>query len=189
MRKRPTNGSEAGFTLIELLVYCVLIVLVVTAVGGIMNSVQSTSKSVRTVTNDATEGQLVADSITAGVRNSSDFRLTSPSGTDQLLVARVAESGTTVTWACAAWYYSASGTGSIRFTRSTAAIVAPNASGLLAWTLLDDGITPASGTSVFSASGALLNVAFKGTTIGRPSVLIQSSAFSRAGASGSLTCF
>ena len=186
---RATKHRDEGLTLIELLVYCARLVLVIGAVGGVLSSVLGASTTVRTVTAGSTAAQLVADSVATGIRNSSDFRLTVPSGTDQLLVSRKAGSDGALTWGCAAWYYSAAGGGSIRYKYSAATIVAPTAAELASWTLLNEGVTPVTGSTVFTATGSMLNVSFNGTTPGRPPVRIASSALSRAGASGSLTCF
>lgn len=186
---RARHETEAGITLVELLVYSMLLILVLFVVAGLFTSAFRTSANVRTVTGSATEGQLVADSVETGIRNSSDFRLTLPNGDDQMVVARVIENGSTVTWSCVAWYYSAAGDGSIRYTRSSGEILAPLASDLLTWTLLDEGIRPVTGTTIFSAAGGQLMFSFQASAGSRAPTIFSSSAFSRAGASGSLTCF
>jgi Tfp pilus assembly protein PilW len=187
----PTEqGSERGFTLVELLIYSMLLMIVLAIVGSMLASTMTTSKTVNSMTAASTAAQLVADSVERGVRNSSDFHLTTPTGTDQLLVARTAQGGATINWVCAAWYYSAAGGGTIRYTTSTTAIPAvPSATDLAGWTLLDTGVSPASGTGIFSATGASLTVAFNGLAGSHPPVAISSSAFSRAGSSGVPACY
>jgi len=187
----PTQlHSERGFTLVELLVYGMLLVLVLAIVGSMLASMSTTSKAVNSVTAASTAAQLVADSVERGIRNSSDFHLTTPAGTDQLLVARTAQAGATVTWLCAAWYYSPAAGGTIRYTTSTTAIPAiPTAANLANWTLLDTGVAPASGTSVFSANGAALTIAFNGLAGSNSPVAISSSAVSRAGSTGVPACY
>jgi Tfp pilus assembly protein PilW len=189
MGDRGENPSETGFTLIELIVYSALLLLVMSVVGGFFISGLETATAVRTMTNASTSGQIVADSVETNIRNASDFQLTVPGGTDQFLVARTAQRGSTLSWTCIAWYYSAAGSGSIRFKQSSTAILAPTASELSTWILLNEGIVPASGTSIFSSSGQRLTMTFKALAGDRPPVVITSSATSRAGASGSLACY
>lgn len=175
--------------MVELLVYSMLLVLVVGVGGGMLISVMVNSKTVDAVSNATTAGQLTIDSIDSSIRNSSDFQLTSPSGTDQFLIARTASASGPLTWICVAWYYSATGTGSIRSWRSNTAILAPTPEELASWTLQAEGITPLVGTAVFSATQEQLTVSFKsGARIQSP-VGITSAAVSRAGASGSVSCF
>jgi Tfp pilus assembly protein PilW len=182
------QSSEHGFTLIELLLYSMLLLLVLAIAGAMIGSTTTTSKTVDSITKASTAGQLTAESIERGIRNSSDFLLTTPSGTDQMLVARTVQGGATANWVCAAWYYSAA-TGSIRYTTSATAIPTPTASGLAAWTLLAQTVSPVSGTGVFSASGAQLTIAFKSLAGSHPAVAISSTVLSRAGSSGTPACY
>jgi Tfp pilus assembly protein PilW len=181
--------SEQGFSLIELVVYSMLLVLVIGVAGGMLVSVMVNSKTVNALSDATTAGQLTVDSIDSSIRNSSDFQLTVPSGTDQLLIARTASTNGPLTWSCIGWYYSASGTGSIRSLRSSTAILPPTSTGLASWTLLAEGITPVTGTTVFSATPKELTVSFMSRAGNQPPVGITSAAVSRAGASGSLSCF
>ena len=181
--------SEQGFTLIELLVYSLLLVGVIAIVGGLMFSAMTASKTVVSVDQASTSGQLVSKSVVTGIRNSSDFRLTSPTGTDQFLVARTVGGAATPNWTCSAWYYSAAGDGSVRYTTSTSAILPPTAAELQTWTLLSEGVKPVSGTEIFSKAEEELSISFLGLAGDHPPVTITSSATSRAGASGSLTCY
>lgn len=187
----PTgHDSERGFTLVELLIYGMLLIIVLAIVGSMLASETTTSKTVNAVTTASTAAQLAANSVGKGIRNSSDFNLTTPTGTDQLLVARTAQGGATISWVCAAWYYSAAGGGTIRYTTSTTAIPAvPTAAALAGWTLLDSGVAPASGTTIFSANGAALTIAFKGLAGSNAPVAISSSAYSRAGSTGVPACY
>ena len=189
MMRPRTEDPEAGFTLIELIVYSALLLLVLSVVAGLFISGLNTATRVRTVANASTAGQIVADSVETNIRNASDFQLTVPTGTDQFLVARTAQRGATLAWSCIAWYYSASGTGSILFKQSATAIPAPTAADLSTWVLLNQGVSPVSGTTIFSSAGQRLTVNFKGLAGDHPPVIITSSATSRAGASGSLACY
>lgn len=183
------ESPEAGFTLIELLVYSLLLAFVLLIVGGMIFSSVSASKTVTSITDTSTSGQAVARSVVTGIRNSSDFRLTNPVGDDQLLVARTASFGDTLTWTCYAWYYSADGDGSVRFTTSALTILPPTPDELSHWTLLADGVTPVTGTGIFSALNERLTLSIHGLDGLHPPVDITTSATSRAGASGSLSCF
>src|SRR5438309_1578089 len=107
MAKRTEPRTEEGFTMIELIIAMMLLVLVLAIVGAMIFSLSSTSKTVQSLTATSSSSQVAAESIERGIRNSSDFLLTSPTGTDQMLVARTARGTTTLTWVCAAWYYSA----------------------------------------------------------------------------------
>lgn len=186
----PTESRrDDGFTLIELLVSSVLIVLVLAIVGGMIAGISRTSKTVSSMTGASTSAQTTAESIERGIRNSSDFLLTNPTGTDQLLIARTAQTGSTLSWMCTAWYYSSANGGSIRFSTSSSAITAPTASALAHWTLLATGLTPASGSSVFAASTSQLTIGFNSTSTGGAPVAISSTVVSRAGSSGTPACY
>lgn len=180
--------ADAGFTLIELLIYSMLMVLVLAIVGAMISSFTSTSKTVGSITQVSTSGQLAAQSVERGIRNSSDFRLTTPTGTDQLLIARVAGGGANLTWQCVAWYYSA-GDSSLRYTTSATAIPTPTATDLTHWTLLGSGITPTSGSTIFSSTGPQLTLSFTIHADGHPSQALTSTAVSRAGSSGTPACY
>ncbi|TFC13976.1 hypothetical protein E3O19_11600 [Cryobacterium algoritolerans] len=190
MTMEPHTRSEDGFTLIELLVYCMLLVIVVAIASGMLITVMKTSTTVTAMNDTTTSGQLAVDSIDSSIRNSSDFQLTNPSGTDQLLITRTASTAAgPITWSCMAWYYSAAGKGSIRSLRSTTTIVPPTAAALATWTLLDDGVSPLSGTAIFSTTSNQVTVSFKGASANQTPIGITSAAVSRAGASGSPACY
>ena len=175
--------------MIELVIASMLLVLVLAIVGAMISSLSSTSKAVNSLTATSSSAQVAVESIERGIRNSSDFLVTSPSGTDQLLIARTARGGATLTWVCAAWYYSSASGGSIRYTSSPSAIAAPSSSTLSTWTLLSQGVAPFSGTSIFIGSSPSLSISFNGTSTGGGPVAITSTVLSRAGSSGTPTCY
>lgn len=175
--------------MVELLVYSMLLVLVVGIAGSMLISFMVNTKSADAVSKNTSAAQLTVDSIDSSIRNSSDFQLTVPTGTDQLLIARTASTSGALAWSCVGWYYSAEGTGSIRSWRSNTAILAPTSTELASWTLLARGIKPLSGTTVFAATPKRLTVSFKVGAVNQVPVGITSAAVSRAGASGSLSCF
>lgn len=180
---------EEGFTLVELLIAVALTSLVITVIGGLFVSVTQTQQTVQAVTASTTSGQQAASTITGRVRNGSGFLLTN-AGADQLLVARSAGTGSSLTWTCYGWYYSASGQ-SIRMTTSAPGIkiTVPTAAQLAGWTLLVSGVTPRSGTQVFSSTGTQLSLAFNAQIGGHPPVAIQTSASPLTGTTEDNSCF
>jgi type II secretory pathway pseudopilin PulG len=195
VRAQPARDS-AGFTLVELLVASMLLVLVLLVVGGIMFSSSKTEVLVRSTTTATSSGQSVTNSIETGVRNAelpaggtAPIGLRTPTGADQMVTVLTVGSGAVATARCAAWYYSAS-TGSIRYTTSATAIAAPSSNSLKTWTLLATGISPLSGSAVFSLRGSsALTFAFKVDAGSDPAVPFQSSITSRTGTTGSVACF
>jgi type II secretory pathway pseudopilin PulG len=193
----PSRGRDAGFTLIELMVGALLTVLVLSLVGGIVISSTRSEGIVRSVAQATQAGQLVTSSVQAGIRNSAislgksaPFKLTTPAGSDQLLVALVVSSGTTATASCAAWYYSATAK-EVRYSTSGSAIAAPNAATLATWTLLSKGVSPISpSTTIFSSASTYnLNLAFQEAAGMASPIPFQSSITSRTGMTGAIACF
>lgn len=186
--------TDDGFTLVELLVSALLIVVVLSVIGGLIISTMKAQGTVSTTTSATTQGQLVSSSIQNGIRNASvgispnAYSLTSPSGTDQMLVALVVGAGTSITSTCSAWYYSAS-TQSIRFKNSASAITAPTAAALTTWTLLSTGVTPAVGSAIFALNGRSLSYAFRQAAANNSYVSFSSTISSRTGMTGSSPCF
>jgi prepilin-type N-terminal cleavage/methylation domain-containing protein len=181
---------DDGFTLTELIASSVLFSLVTLTAVSIFLGQFSAQQQVSAITTATTDAQLAGTTIDTGIRNSSGFELTAVSA-DQLLVARVAGGGSTLQWTCRAWYYSASAD-TIRMTSTTPGtpVVAPTASQLETWTLLADGVTPTSGTTIFSASGDLLTVSFRAKTDddNKP-VAIELSSAPLAGVTETTTCY
>ena len=189
MDTHTDSPREGGFTMIELVIALMLLVLVLAIVGAMISSLSSTSRTVRSLTATSSSAQVAAESIERGIRNSSDFLLTNPTGTDQMLVARTARGATTISWVCAAWYYSSANGGSIRYRSSSSAIAAPSASTLATWTLLATGVSPTTGSAIFTGSSPTLSFSFTGTSAGGGSVAFASTALSRAGSSGTPACY
>jgi type II secretory pathway pseudopilin PulG len=192
-----TRDGQAGFTLIELMVGALLTVLVMSLVGGVIISSTRSETIVRSVAQATSAGQAITASVQNGIRNSAvslntgtPYRLTTPSGSDQLLVALVVSSGTSATASCAAWYYSATA-GEVRYSTSTTAIAAPSASQLATWTLLSKGVSPISpSAAIFSARGTFgLNLAFQESAGTASPIVFQSAVTSRTGMSGAIACY
>jgi Tfp pilus assembly protein PilW len=186
---RRLRHDESGFTLIELLAVCLLLSTVLTVIGGIFLSTITTQQTVSAVSTSSNDAQVAAHTIDARIRNSSEFQLTTPSGSDQLLVARSASTGAALSWRCYGWYYSATNK-SLRMT-STAdgtKVTAPSATALASWTLVASGVTPASG-SVFTAAGSQLTVGFDVAASNSEPTTIQFTTAKTTGVAGTNTCF
>lgn len=183
---RVTRSADAGFSLMELIVYSLVLALVLAIVGGMLISLLATQKTVNTMNEASTAGQLAADSIETGVRNASAFTLTEPTATTQLLKARVAKgTATNIIWKCAAWYYTPINGGSIRYAESGSAITA----NVSTWLVLATGIKPTSGALIWGTQGEQLTIDFKALAGDDLPAIISSSAVSRAEVLESGTCF
>ena len=170
------NESDDGFTLIELLVYIVLSVVVLLIVGGIFLNSVNAERTVRGVNSATNSGQIAAQSVTNGVRNSSDIKLTAPAAGTQLLMTRSVGSAATPIWTCNAWYV---GSGEIRWKQSSTAISAPTAAELATWTVLNADIKPAGSTPVFALIARRIDLTFESKNGTSKAVLVATSAASR----------
>lgn len=185
--QRPSReGSERGFTLIELLVYGVLLSIALVAISGVFIGMITTQQRVTASTATTSAAQVTANAITTAIRDSAGFTITTPTGTDQLLQIRTAQTSNTVDWQCQAWYYSASA-GTLRYTTSSTAISTSN---LSSWTVLLTGVSPQTGSSViFSASAQTVTIAFSAAITNLKPVNITTAVVSPAGTAGSAPCF
>lgn len=172
MRGRVDARRDDGFTLIELLAASLIFALVFTVIGGIFLSLVRTQEQVSSTTSTTNYGQLLATSLDHGIRNAAGVRLTAVGG-DQMLVARTATTSSTLTWNCVAWYYSASGDGSVRTYTSSTAISAPTAAQLSGWTLLLDGVAPRTGSTIFTTAGAGIAVSYDALAEGHNPTAIE----------------
>jgi len=188
--RKPHLEADDGISLIEMVITCALALVVMAAAGSLLISLMTTPKTVTARFEEAGSAQTLANSINRNVRNSSDFRLTNPTGLDQLLVARTAQPGTPITWICTAWYFSAAD-GTVRYNQSpTAVSLAPTAAELSTWTVLDVHVTPSAGTGIFTVSGQEVFTSFIAEVTGQSTPqTISTSAFSRAGSTGSPACY
>ncbi len=187
------DPRDAGFTLVELLVASLLLSLVLAIVAGIFISITATQRNVSALTTTTSTAQLAAAAIETGVRNASDVSaVLTPSGTDQYFVVRTASQGATITWSCRAWYYSAANGGSIRSTQTAdgTKITAPTAAQLATWSLLATGITPRSGTGIFTGTSGGVTMAFNAVAAGdNKPIAIQTTVLKRTGVSEAGTCY
>ncbi|HRN28265.1 MAG TPA: hypothetical protein PK781_02015 [Terrimesophilobacter sp.] len=186
----PRVASDDGLTLVELLVYSLLLVGVMLIVGTIMISSLNIEQMVRTSTQSASSAQLAASSIESGVRNGTAVAV-EHEGDDRVVLVRTAGSDpATVTWHCAAWYFSESA-GTIRYSQSAsdASPITVPSSEPLDWALLASGVEAVESNEVFSFSGGTLTIEFQGTSDSMQPVLIKSSSVVRAGTWESASCF
>jgi len=148
---------DAGFTLVELIISSALISVVIVVVGGVLVSSMRADETVRTVTTSTTDGQLVANVIDSGMRNSTAVSVSIASdGVSSFAVARVAGASGAE---CVAWFYDAELDTVFRRV-SPSAITAPEPGSVSSdWVPLSAGIVPDvddAGTEypVFAADGA-----------------------------------
>lgn len=183
------DRREAGFTLVEMIVASMLFALVFVALGGVMISTVTTQRTITEVSSSTIDADFLASTIDDRIRNSSEFRLVA-SGGDQMLVARVAGTGATVSWQCYAWHYSAS-KDQLRMRTSTPGTVVgvPTATQLSTWVLLADDVVPrGSSTTIFSATGPQLAVAFDIAVDGAQPVSIDFTTARLTNVTGAGTC-
>jgi prepilin-type N-terminal cleavage/methylation domain-containing protein len=182
--------EDSGFTLTEMIAASAVFALIMTGIVGVIISTTTAQRTVSTVSASTTDAQLVANQIDNRIRNSSEFQVAT-SGTTQLLVARVAGTGATITWRCYGWYYTAANGGAIRMTSTAEGtkITMPTAAQASTWTLLLSGVAPRSGTTVFSAVDNQLSVAFNATTGGRQPVAIDFTTARLTATTEALTCY
>lgn len=141
--------SDAGFTLVELLIYISLMVVVLLIVGGMLINSLQVERTVRSSTQATNAGQLVSLSIGQGVRNSSSVWHSASGVVPEVLIVRTVGVRAPANWFCQAWSYEA---GKIR-TKTSTALIPTDASSIMTWTLLGDGMQQVSGSPVFVKSG------------------------------------
>ncbi|MGX5682077.1 PulJ/GspJ family protein [Schumannella luteola] len=182
------SRSDSGLTLVELMVAGLILSVVLIAIGSITVGILAAQQTVAAVTQTTTAAQASASLIATGVRNASDVRLTTPTGTDQLLIVRTAGSDATLTWTCRAWYYSATA-GTIRSTSSSSRITAPTAQQLASWKTVVTDVVPKSGTAVFSVVAGGIKLAYNVQVDDDAPVRIDTTAIKRTGVTEVGTCF
>jgi type II secretory pathway pseudopilin PulG len=171
--KRPR--ADDGFTMVELIVAASLGVLVILVVAGLMYSGSTTERSVRTLSAATANGQLASANVEKSIRNSSAFEFLAVAAGDQFLRATVASSASALTCTYSAWYFSAADK-TLRTMTSSSVILPPTVAAQRSWTLLSDGLIPASGATVFASADLIrLNIAFKVDSGNGPDVAFVSS--------------
>lgn len=175
--------DQRGFTLVELLIASGLMVLVATIIGGILFNSLNAEKTVRTTTQAASQGQLVATSIQNGVRNATWLSPLVASG--DFLAVRTASGAESVTYSCQAWFITG-GTAYMRI--SNTAITRPTTSNLTGWTQLATGLTKAGAEFIVWNSSRQVTITFEVSAGDAQPVLISTSALSRQSAEQAGSC-
>lgn len=181
--------NDDGLTLAELMVYVVTAVIVLGVVSALFftsTTLASRADSDIAATN---KGQLTAESIASGIRNSSGFKLTTDATSgDQLLVARVARgTNRTVSYDCEAWYYSVSAK-TIRFHKQASG--ATSTANLSTWTAVASNISPYPNvTTVLNGGWPNITAAFIANSPKGTATKISSTTISRAATEVKDTCY
>ncbi|WP_395640465.1 PilW family protein [Pseudolysinimonas sp.] len=191
--RRLRASRDDGFTLVELLIATGILSLILLGVGGLMFSTTVTQRTVTAVSQSASSAQTAADEIHTLLRNAAEFRLTAVDGTDQLLLARVAGTGTTASYTCKAWYYAADEhqLRSSTWPVAGSTTLPTSATSVAGWSLLLDGVGPRTGTTVFAPPvGGTIEVAFEVESDDRNEpTAIQFTAALAGGPGGGTTCW
>jgi type II secretory pathway pseudopilin PulG len=190
LRSLPSGRNETGFTLVELIVYAVLMVVVLAVVGAILINSSRAERSVRSASEAAAVGQVIAQSVERGVRNASALTLVNDaSGGGQLLLARTAGTDSALTWRCQAWYFSPTDDGAVYTTTAATVIALPTGGPKGVWSLLGGGVSATTGAGVFAAPAGRVEVGLKVAASGQPAVHIQTTAVQRQAGLESAPCF
>ncbi|MES2169260.1 MAG: hypothetical protein V4479_00850 [Actinomycetota bacterium] len=196
LQQSDHDAADDGYTLVELMVAGLLGVLVLIVVAGIMISSTTTEGLVRNVSTATKSGQGVTNSLERVIRNAAISSGTTKSvlvtavGSDQMVTALTVGSGATATTQCAAWYFSSAAKAIRYHTWASGAITAPSAAVLSTWTLLASGITPVTGTTIFTQSSSTeIAFAFKVDAGKDPAIPFQSAVASQTGMTGTIACF
>ena len=143
--------AEAGLTLVELLIASTLSLLVLSLIAGLFLGASHAQNSVRTATQAADLGQLIARSVDQGVSNATALKVVTDSATgNQLMLARTYGMDPTVDptlgaaagTSCQAWFYSPASGGAIYTKRTTpaTAIAMPTGTPDSSWALVGNGL-------------------------------------------------
>lgn len=194
LASRLRAARDGGFTLVELAVATAVLSVILLAVGGLMLGTTLTQRSVTAVSGASSSAQTAAAELRAELRNAVEVDLRTVDGTDQLLLARVAGTGSSATFTCRGWYY-AHDERELRTSTWPVAGSTPlpsSASAVATWTLLLSGVGPRSGsTTVFSPpSGGTIEIAFDVAPDDRNEpIAIQLSAATSGVPGGGTTCW
>ncbi|WP_166789284.1 MULTISPECIES: type II secretion system protein J [unclassified Cryobacterium] len=190
---KPGEPADNGFTLIELLVYMSLATIVLFIVGGFLIDSLKVERDVSQAAEATTTAQLISTSVQSAVRNGSAVGLVN-AGSDgsQMLITRTTTRGSTLSWVCQAWYYSASNKAIYTKTSATpaVAIALPASAPAGTWTLLGSGIGPSqSGVSVFSSTADSATLSFEVAAGTRSPVRVETKTYTRVKPPVSAPCF
>ncbi|NEN04502.1 hypothetical protein G3T36_01320 [Diaminobutyricibacter tongyongensis] len=160
--RTPERDAEGGFTLVEMLIAVLLGLIVMGVIAGLFASAARTQTSVRTSTQAADLGQLIARSVSQGANNATALSVLTDSVTGaEMLRARVYSmsptndptQGLASGVSCQAWYYSPATGGAIYVKTVTPAAAIPMPTGVPdnSWILIGNGLGVKVGASPSSA--------------------------------------
>jgi type II secretory pathway pseudopilin PulG len=180
--RRVLATSEAGLTMVELLVYMILSVVVLGIGGNVLISSLQAQRDMSNLADSTSLSQLVTSSVRSGIRNSSAFEVATPTALGQLVRSRsvTTTSAGVSTWACRAWYLTASGT-FYQKTSTTGTIAAPTVIGdLSTWQMVTSGLSVPTGTSqAFTGSAGQVDLAIQVTNGSTKAVLSKTTIVAR----------
>ena len=190
--------TEAGYSLVELLVYMSFAVVVLTLIGGMLISTLAAERTISGRTAASTAGQIIAQSINAGVCNAIALQATETAKGQLLRLDNVGNAAVAVPY-CQVWFYDPTSPGAVEYRRANRTappVTAPNPVQLSGdgWLLLGTGIAPGPGAAgLWAVSGTpadtvalTLSVA---TDDGDPPARLTASSASRQDVSGASPCF
>lgn len=187
--------DDRGVTLVELMVYTVLMVVIIVIVGGILGAALRGQRDVAASASGSNSGQLVAQSISTGVRSATEITVKSVTTTTQMLIIRTPGKASTASPVCQAWYFTTDNGGAVYSTTSASSIPTPTAAQLASWTKLASGVQlstrAGAPTSILTADATpTRSVAFEWAMANGASkpIIISSTASTRQTVTGSTSC-
>ena len=192
-RIRVSGQREGGYTLVELLIYSSLLVVILTAVGGMLLNTVTAENTVMASGNASRTSQLIFTSVHSGVRNATAINLIEYPGNDQRLVLKTSDSGSEDAGEriCQEWYYTESNGGAMYYKSVAAGLTVPTAptvsTDMDGWMLLGQGLSSRADEPIFSTNpdvdpvNVTLNFAMSKGTTSSP-VLISTTVMSRMAA-------
>jgi len=145
------SAPQAGYSLVELLIYMSFAVVVLTIIGGMLISTLAAERTISGRTGASTAGQIITQSIQAGVRNARALQTTENANGPLLSVANVGNAAIATPY-CQSWFYDPAPPGVVYYRRTDSAaqpITAPTPTQLASdgWLRLGSGVTPGPGAS------------------------------------------
>ena len=156
-RTGVSERRDGGYTLVELMIYSSLLVLILTAVGGMLLNTLTAEDRVISSGNASSTSQLISASIHSGVRNATAMNLIEYPGGDQRLRLKTLNSdpdSTTDARVCQTWYYAESKGGAMYYNSVPAGLTAPItltvSSDMHGWMLMGQGLSSRADEPIFT---------------------------------------
>jgi len=187
--------DDRGVTLVELMIYSALMLVIITIAGAILGSALRGQRDIAASSSGTNAGQLVAQSISTGVRSATEITVKSVNSTTQMLIIRTPGLAATASARCQAWYFTTDNGGAVYSTTSASSIPTPTAAQLATWTKLTSGIllSPRSGapTAILTADATpTRSITFEWAMANASAqpIIISSTASTRQSITGSTSC-